>query len=475
MQPHEDLALAIDDASDAGDEHSLCRLRQACERRLRAAKGIDRVHLLYYWSNTYSSVVDRKQGNPDYVWTWDQPDAVQAILLLRRAISEPSFAVLDPIYACQIRNNLANRLGSFGRPAAANEERLQVLEIIPRFAKTLGSRAEGIASYAKQLYDPGHMFNLLSAAKSLFEAALDKDAFWESGDRNLIAPQMIKQRDEIVEFLHRNLYDDNYDLNQWSLGNSQEERIYRRWCLRERIFLNPLNDAFTESVAATDVLHLPSHIYRIDESPRFPAYYNVLKQEYVSARYRLFRTTREDAPRFVMRDVWLPDGGERQILGHHTEELRSAFRTAYAIFDKIGLFINDYFNLGVEPRKVTFRGIWYENPRQKTPVIRSEFKNRKNWLLRGLYFLSKDLFDQDFIEVAQPDAASLAQLRNQAEHRFLSFQRSVTEQDTEIHRFISISEFESKTLRLLKMAREALIYLSLSMHREELQRKGSDF
>ena len=35
------------------------------------------------------------------------------------------------------------------------------------------------------------------------------------------------------------------------------------------------------------------------------------------------------------------------------------------------------------------------------------------------------------------------------------------------HRLISIADFEGRTLRLLKMAREALIYLSLAMHREE--------
>ena len=59
----------------------------------------------------------------------------------------------------------------------------------------------------------------------------------------------------------------NFDLNQRSLGATQEERSYRHWCLRERLFLNPLNEAYTDSVAASDVLHLPSHIYRIEEAP----------------------------------------------------------------------------------------------------------------------------------------------------------------------------------------------------------------
>ena len=100
------------------------------------------------------------------------------------------------------------------------------------------------------------------------------------------------------------------------------------------LFLNPLNEAYMDSVAATDVLHLPSHSYKFPESPRFPAYFNLMKQEFVSARYRLYQATQGIAPKFVMRDVLMLDSGEGQVLGHLTEELRSAFRAAYAIFDK---------------------------------------------------------------------------------------------------------------------------------------------
>ena len=95
------------------------------------------------------------------------------------------------------------------------------------------------------------------------------------------------------------------------------------------------------------------------------------------------------------------------------------------------------------------------------------FKGRKNWLLRGLYFLSKDLFDENFKDVAEPDAANLARLRQQVEHRFLSLQRDQVGESTETHELISIKDFQDRALRLLKMAREAMIYVSLAMHREE--------
>lgn len=467
MQTLDDLRNAIDAASDAGDEVLLRKLYDDCERKLATAKGEERVHLRYCQSNTYAAIVSSKQRDAEYIRSWEQPDGIQNILLLRKAISEPAFETVDPIFACQIRTNLANRLNTLGRPVAANEQWIKVLRTIPNFAKALANRAQSIAFYAGKLYDQNHAPLLLAAARSSFDAALDGDAFWESEDRDSIAPRLMEQREQIALYLNRIDYDEDFDLNQWSLGSTSKERSYRRWCLQERLFLNPLNEAYVDTVAATDVLHLPDHTYKIEEEPRFSAFYNLLKQEYISTRYRLYRAIHEEDSDFLMRDVLMLDSGEGQLLGHYTEDLRSAFRSSYAIFDKIGLFLNDYFEIGLKPRDVSFRRVWYERKSNTGIEIRREFNGRSNWPLRGLYFLSKDLFDQNFKEVSEPDAHDLARLRQQMEHRFLSFQQLVIDESSETHQFILIEEFEKKALRLLKMAREALIYLSLAMHVEE--------
>ena len=472
MQTLSDLALAIDAASDIGDKEALRRLGKECEGLLDEATGDERVFLLYFQSNTHSAIIASQAGDSSGIWSWEQPDAVQNILLLRRAIAEPAFSTVDKIVACQIRTNLANRLNSLGRPVEANQQWLKVLETEPRFAKALANRAKAMASYARALYDSGHEVWLLSSARSLFDSALDETALWENGDRKVFASSLTGERDRIQAFLVDVYFDEEYDLNQWPLGNAEEERDYRRWCLRERLFLNPLNDGYTDSVAATDVLHLPNHIYRAGELPRFPAYYNLLKQEYVSARYRLYRATHRHDPDFLMDEVLMLDSGEDQALGHYSEDLKSAFRSAYSLFDKIGLFLNDYYQVGIAPGQVNFRKVWSEESSGSSAQVRSTFVGRRNWPLRGLYFLSKDLFDKDFEEVSEPDAADLAGLRNRTEHRFLSLLYSGEGVSTDTHRLILIADFQAKTLRLLKMAREALIYLSLAMHREEVLREG---
>ena len=478
VRNHNDLAHAIDAAADSRDEEALRSLGRECEDRLDGATGDERIRLLYFQSNTHSAIVSSQAGDTARVWDWEQPDAVQNVLLLRRAIAEPAFGAIGRILKCQIRTNLANRLNALGRPVAANEQWLKALATEPRFAKALINRAKAMASYARAVYDGGHEVQLLSMARSLLDSALSESAIWESGDRDSFADALSEERDRIQAYLAEAGLDESFDLNQWGLGATQEEREYRRWCLQERLFLNPLNDAYTDTVSATDVLHLPDHTYKIEEPARFPGYYNLLKQEYVSARYRLYRAIHQPDPDFLMREVLMLDSGEGtgegQALGHYSEDLKAAFRSAYSIFDKVGLFLNDYFEVGLPPGQVNFRRVWSEKPGRGVPQIRSRFSGNRNWLLRGLYFLSKDLFDNDFEEVSEPDAADLAGLRNQVEHRFLSLQRSEKGVSTETHGLIVITDFQDKTLRLLKMAREALIYLSLAMHREESLRAELD-
>ena len=168
-----------------------------------------------------------------------------------------------------------------------------------------------------------------------------------------------------------------------------------------------------------------------------------------------------------MREAHMLDSGEGQLLGHFTEELRSSFRSAYAIFGKVALFLNDYFSVGLQEGAVSLSRLWREHP--KKPGVRPIFKGRENWPLRGLYFLSRDLVDDEFSGAAEPDASNLADLRVRLEHRFVSLHHAACDGTSDMHASVSLSLFEHKTLRMLKLAREALIYLSLAVHGRNCQ------
>lgn len=152
--------------------------------------------------------------------------------------------------------------------------------------------------------------------------------------------------------------------------------------------------------------------------------------------------------------------------------VKSAFRSAYSIFDKIGYIMNQYFDLGVEDKKISFRGIWYVPNRKE---IRNDLEELNNWPLRGLFWLSKELFN-GIHDAADPDAKALYVLRNHLEHKFLRVHEfeggdfSARNAQGGLGFSIAREEFERLTLHLLKLCRAALIYLSLAMEIEERRR-----
>ncbi len=95
--------------------------------------------------------------------------------------------------------------------------------------------------------------------------------------------------------------------------------------------------------------------------------------------------------------------------------------------------------------------------------------------------MSKDLYEHnsDFKEGLEADARQLYVLRNHLEHNYLLIQDDARDPSSSKPRLrgmddgsvyvIGRSDFANRTLRILKMARAALIYLSLAVHWEESQ------
>ena len=468
------LGRQIDEACDVNNEQALISLIEDCSIALKEAVGTDRPILYYFTSNAYSGIVTAKY-DVEYAWLWDQPEAVLELFNLRLAVNEDHFEDLNIVIQCQIRTNLANRLNSLGRCIEAIEHWDAALRIIPKFAKALGNRAYGLQCYSRLLYDHNHRSILLHNASKDVASAIGDDAYWDTGEEPATKNALRARLDSIEAYLDQVGYQRSLDLNAFDLGETQKEQDYRQWCLNNRMFLNPLNDALTDKVAASDFQHLPSHTYNFEEEPRFPVYYNHMKQEYASARFRYYNAIQLNGYHFSDHEVVLYDNGDAGQFGHHTEELKSAFRAAYSLFDKVGIFINDYFKVGLNPYDATFRRVWSQKVKGGKNELRDVFKDRKNWPLRGLFYLSKDIFDDEFSELAEPDAQELAKIRNYAEHRFITLQAYSANVKPDEYRFaITTDKFADKTLRVLKMARACLIYLSLAMLVEEEEKEKNN-
>ncbi|WP_035998202.1 LA2681 family HEPN domain-containing protein [Paraburkholderia caribensis] len=117
-------------------------------------------------------------------------------------------------------------------------------------------------------------------------------------------------------------------------------------------------------------------------------------------------------------------------------------------------------------------------------TIRRQFVESENWSFRGLYWLSKDLFEPDFRDVLAPDAREFSELRNHLEHKYVKVvfvMPASRDPETEWHdplfdnlaHTLTLRDLQQRSLRLIRLAREALIYLSLGMHQEEQRRKSN--
>lgn len=470
------LAAEIDQAIDQGDTQGVDALLTRCDEALKQAGDEERAIIQFYKSNCYSVIADASHPEPTEAPDWHQDDRIPEVLSLRRAITEPGFSTLCDVMKCKIYTNLGNRLNQIGRPIEAIRYWDSALSLSPNFVMALGNKAFGVSFYGRLLHDPGHRVVMLAAARNCLKRTFQGDALWDGGYFPDIASSFKQHHEKLDSLLKEAKYDEEFDYDQFSLGGTEAETSYRKWCLRNRLFLSPLNDIHQTSIAARDILHLPSHTYEALEEPRFPKYFNTLKQEYVTARFFLYEGTEKqwEKTHISDHDVLLIDGFDAAQFGYRTEQMKTAFRLAYSLFDKISIFINDYFDLSLKVGGLSFNKVWGYRDHGRF-VLRDRFSESQNWPLRGLYYLSKDLFDDNFKDVSLPEAQQLADIRHKLEHRFLSLQSyNSGTGSTESLTYITIDDFYEKTLKIMSIARESLIYLCLAMQQEEIMKPKDD-
>jgi hypothetical protein len=379
---------------------------------------------------------------------------------------------------CQIETNLANQLSTVGRFVDAVAVWHRALALDPNFGMALGNRGYGLVSYARSLYDTGHRDVFLLAAHKNLEAAISSKAKYAQTDHRQARAFFAERMKEIEGAIDVPEARQAVKLDGFSLGTSKSEQAYRRWALDERLFLNPLNDLGPHSIAATDVLSLPTFTTGIGETPSVIGFFNQMEQEYASGRWLLYDGIYSENTHFSDRDVMIHNTLDYTSHALAVEKTKAAFRIGYSLLDKIAFFLNHYARLGVETDRVYFKSIWYD---RKTRAIREELASSRNWPLRGLFWLSKDLFDPEFQDVMEPEAQALYKIRNRLEHSYFKVHEMlVPSTGTRLDMWadklaysVRREDFQAKALHVFRLARAGLIYLSLGMHQEELKRKAS--
>lgn len=426
----------------------------------------DRMIFHYNVANGWSYLQQLTQNlNSDEFWSFDLKEFEQQIINLRLALSF-SINSRNSYKKCEILTNLGNLFSHLGRFSEAQLYWQKAIKIDSSFAMAIGNIGFGLFHYSKILYDNGHQILFLKFAYEYLNKAINFDIYEEAKIefKNIL--------DFLESIISKEELKNIQNLGAFSLGNTKAEQEYRTWCLTNHLFLNPLNDIITDNIAGHDCLLLPTITVKLDKPPIYQTIFNQIKQEFVSARHMLFEGLNHKKTHYSDKDNLQLDTLDYAVYSHSSEKIKTTFRLCYSILDKIGYLINDYLDLGHKPDKVSFRGIWsLQDKKTKTYQLNNKIIETQNWALRGLYWLSKDLYDknEDFFYSIEPEAKELAQIRNFIEHKsfkIIEFGESGLF-DNGLTFVITREEFEQKTLKLITLIRASMIYLSLGINLEE--------
>jgi tetratricopeptide (TPR) repeat protein len=424
----------------------------------------NRAILFYFMGNAWSYVQKIKYPNEEFPLETEELE--NQIRCLRKAYELIKMCENDFI-KCQILTNLGSIFSHIGRFSEAQEYYNLCLKTDKHFGMAIGNRGFSLYYYARVVFDPNQQFIFMQyARKDLLNSLSAPDVYPDAKKAFYTTIQQIEKA------FTKDQLDDFVEYNDFYKNLSDKEKEYREWCALNKLFINPLNDLITISVVSNDYFFTPSMILKFDEKPIYHSIFNQLKQEYVSARYLFFESLNQDKAHFSDKDVVLMDTLDYSVYSYALEKTKITFRICYSIFDKIAYFINSYLKLDHDPNRVNFRNVWY-NKLNKKCELNNKLLVTKNWAMRGLFWLSKDIYEKGFNTSIEPEAKGIATIRNFIEHKSFKIVESFNHEWFEITETCEIdrSLFYEKTLKILKLSRSALMYLSFLIYDEENQRR----
>lgn len=474
------IGQLIDDAFDAsferGAKRALYLLEELSKRELIDTDG---ALVEYFRANAWAAL--SHIANTRQSWSWEDPERQAELLALSRAASHSGFASLDKVRQCQIFTNHANLLNTVGRSIDAIAVWDSALRIIPGFAMALGNRGSGLRDYAGMVDNNRLRAILALHAFDGLRSTMAADVLHDSIDPRAAIDHFINQAMELTGAVNIEAVRAMQDLGRGNEGRSKTERAYRRWCLEHRLFLCPLNDLGPHLAAATDDLMLPPLTEILNDRPHghlpppIVGFFSQIKQEYASARFLLFEGISSTRFHFSDREVALTDTLDYPLYSLASERVRTAFRIAYSLLDKVAFLVDRYWTLGKVQEKISFKNVWMIEGKAR---LLPQLEKRDNLPLRGLFWLSKELFDDQLKQTTAADARDLHSIRNALEHTYLRVTEGWAKplmisgaNSVDFGISIGSDELEAKAIRVMRIARSALFYLSFAIGVEERRKR----
>ena len=356
------IAVAVDVADRNNDSILLYSAIRRCRALSLLAPDDVALQLNYFISNCWSAI-ERIRALEMGRYEWYQEGHVEQVFYLRSIINSPSFIKLSKIRRNQVITNYGNIMNTLGRFMTALDAWNQAISSSPDFAAALGSRGFGLICLAKHLPDVRHKLKIAAMARQDLKSAISSAAFWDSG-------QEIESKLIIMSHLeYVNNFIDSEKETETKLNEIESQDDYMSWCEEKSLLIDALNFPGSNISLKYDHLHLPPHRYESgDGALKFVNYFNQLKSSFAYTRRILYEGDMRIGYDHNPKNIY--DSGDNAIYGSVIENYKSTIRDAYSIFDKISLFVNDYFSINEKPSSVNFRKIWYDKMKEKKWLAR---------------------------------------------------------------------------------------------------------
>lgn len=371
----------------------------------------------------------------------------------------------------QLWTNYGNCLDSLGRVLEALYAYDEALKIDPVFPMALGNRAKAMqffadisGAYRKAIYIKSYQ---------LHKSALDRE---EELIRfgGISAKKSFEDRMQQIEvlFKDKSMLTRNIKHSKYDMSNMTEfEKFYIKFCSKHKLFLNFHIHEDDGEASVVDPIFI-SMITPTNDTESFfnlAKYINQIKEDYLVARLLLVQSQfkREDFNHISKRMTFV-NTLDYSTFNIYIGLLKSAFKEAYNILDKVSRFINEYYKLGFTG-DIYFTTIWEYNDKEGERRIQPEILNSKNISLYALYDV--------FLDFKSGYYKRIQNIRNALIHeRLVIYDSELTNWDNKEEKYnIGYKTMLSQTINLMHLIKSVVIYLINFVYLEEnRKRRDSD-